>query len=140
MAMNETRFYTPQEAETAFYAAFIKRDVNAMMAVWAGDDNISCIHPLGAILKGREAIRDAWEAMFRNAPEMHFMINERSRTQNVELAVHIVEEHIRIKNEPPGAPVFATNIYRLTEVGWRMVLHHASPSPPPPKPERLTLH
>lgn len=138
--MTETRYYTPQEAEAAFYAAFIKRDVNAMMAVWAGDDNITCIHPLGPVQKGRDAVRDSWESMFRNAPDMQFVINERSRNQSGELAIHIVEEHIRVNNAPPAAPVFATNVYRLTEAGWRMVLHHASPSPSPAKPEKQTLH
>ena len=53
--MSETRFYTPQEAEAAFYAAFIKRDINAMMAVWAEDDNVACIHPLGQIITGHQA-------------------------------------------------------------------------------------
>lgn len=138
--MSEMRFDTPQEAEAAFYAAFIKRDVNAMMAVWAEDDDIICIHPIGTILKGREAIRESWEGMFRNAPEMQFVINERSRSQNNGLAIHTVEEHIHINRAPPSAPVHATNVYRLTEVGWRMVLHHSSPSPSLTKPDTPTLH
>jgi hypothetical protein len=33
-----------------------------------------------------------------------------------------------------------TNIYRLTEGGWRMILHHASPASPSAKPESKTLH
>src|SRR3989344_2547108 len=75
--MSENRYETPQEAEAAFYAAFIKRDVNAMMEVWAADENISCIHPLGPILTGRTAVRESWEAVFRNSPEMQIMINGR---------------------------------------------------------------
>ncbi len=138
--MSDTRYDTPQEAEAAFYAAFIKRDVNAMMEVWAGDDNISCIHPLGPILTGRAAIRESWEAIFRNSPDMQIMINGRSRGQNGGFAIHVVEEHIRAGNEPPAAPVHATNVYRLTEAGWRMVLHHASSSPPPSKTDTPTLH
>ena len=138
--MIETRFYTPQEAEAAFYDAFIKRDASAMMAVWAEDDAITCIHPIGAILKGREAIRESWESMFRNAPEMTFVITDRSRSQNGDLAIHTVEEHIRLGNKPATAPVHATNVFRLTEAGWRLVLHHASPSPPPSRPDTPTLH
>ena len=139
-SMTEKRFHTPREAETAFYAAFIKRDVDAMMAVWAESDNISCVHPLGQIVTGRTAVRDSWESIFRNSPDMQFMITERSRTQNGEIAVHIVEEHIRTKSEPPTAPMQVTNIYRLTESGWRMILHHASPASPPAKTESKTLH
>ena len=138
--MSETRFHTPQEAEAAFYAAFMKHDVNAMMTVWAGNEKITCIHPLGAVLMGREAIRDSWVAIFRNAPDMQVIISEQSRVQEGELAIHIVEEHIRVKNEAPGRPVYATNVYRLTETGWRMVLHHAAPSPPPTKADTPTLH
>ena len=89
--MSETRFYTPQEAEAAFYAAFMKHDVNAMMAVWGGDEKITCIHPLGPVLTGREAIRDAWAAIFRNAPDMQVIITELSRMQEGELAIHVVE-------------------------------------------------
>lgn len=139
-SMTEKRFQSPREAETAFYAAFIKRDVDAMMTVWAESDDISCIHPLGAILTGRAAVRESWETIFRNSPEMQFMITERTRTQNGEVAVHVVEEHIRAKNEPPSAPMQVTNIYRLTEGGWRMIVHHASPASTPAKPEPKTLH
>ena len=139
--MGETRYETPQEAEAAFYAAFIKRDVNAMMEVWAADDNISCIHPLGPILTGRAAIRESWEAIFRNAPDIQIMINGRSRGHDGAFAIHVVEEHLRVANEAPGNPMHATNIYHLTDSGWRMVLHHASPSPPPAaKADTPTLH
>jgi ketosteroid isomerase-like protein len=139
--MSETRYATPQEAETAFYAAFIKRDVNAMMRVWAEDDSISCIHPLGPVLTGRAAVRESWEAIFRNSPEMHITVNGRSRGQDGVFAIHVLEEHISVGKEPPGAPVYATNVYHLTGNGWRMVLHHASPSPPPAaKAETPTLH
>ena len=139
--MSETRYETPQEAEAAFYAAFIKRDVNAMMEVWAMDDSISCIHPLGPILVGRAAIRESWEGIFRNSPEMQIMINGRSRGHDGAFAIHVVEEHVRAANEAPGNPMHATNVYHLTDSGWRMVLHHASPSPPPAaKAGTPTLH
>ena len=138
--MSEKQFETPMEAEAAFYAAFIKRDVDAMMAVWAEDDNVNCIHPHGPILTGRTAIRDSWEMIFRHSPEMQIMINGRSRGQDGSFAIHIVEEHVRAGNEPPGTPLHATNVYHLTDTGWRMVLHHASPSPPPSKNDSPTLH
>lgn len=138
--MSDANFNTPQAVETAFYAAFIKRDVEAMMQVWAPDDRITCIHPLGQILTGRAAIRESWEAIFRNSPEMHVMLHTRSRGQDGKFAIHVVEEHIRAGNEPPGTPIHATNVYHLTDNGWRMVLHHASPASVPPKPEKQTLH
>lgn len=138
--MSETRFYTPQEAETAFYTAFMKRDVEAMMTVWAEDESITCIHPVGPVRIGREAVRESWRAVFRGSPEMQFLVEERSRVQGDALAVHVVHEHIRVGNVPPQPPVIATNAYRLTENGWRMILHHASPSPAPAADEPKTLH
>ena len=134
----ETRFDTPQAAEAAFYDAFISHNVDAMMAVWADDDDIACIHPLGTVQTGRTAIRESWEIIFRNTPQIKIIINERARTRQNAIAVHVVEEHIHIKGQESRPPVLATNTYRLTDAGWRIVLHHASPSPA--KQERQTLH
>ncbi len=138
--MSENRYATPQEAEDAFYAAFIKRDVHAMMSVWAEDEDIACIHPLSPMTTGVAAVRASWESIFRHSPPMKFMINEKSRLEDSKLAVHIVEEHIHVNNEPARPPVLATHVYRLTDNGWRMILHHASPSPKSSKQEKQTLH
>lgn len=138
--MSELRFASPREAEVAFYAAFLQRNVDAMMAVWADDDAIVCIHPLGITHTGREAVRRSWQAVFRHAPPMKFAVEGRQQVENAGLAVHVVHEHIHVENTPPGAPVIATNVYRLTPDGWRMVLHHASPGPTPKKQTTKTLH
>jgi len=138
--MSENRYATPQEAEDAFYAAFIKRDVNAMMSVWAEDEDIACIHPLSPMVTGVAAVRGSWENIFRHSPPMKFMITQTSRLEDANLAVHIVEEHIQVNNEPTHAPVLATHVYRLTDNGWRMILHHASPSPKSNKQDKQTLH
>ena len=139
---SKVQFATPQEAEAAFYAALLKRDVEAMMAVWAEDAHIACIHPLGALSIGRAAIRESWVSIFRHSPSMKFTIKKRSHTRGGALAVHVVEEHIRVGDEPPRSPILATNAYRLTDAGWRMLLHHASPAPVPvsTKSEPRTLH
>ena len=36
-------FPTPQDAETAFYEAFERGDIAAMMAVWAEADDVVCL-------------------------------------------------------------------------------------------------
>lgn len=138
--MSPTRFYTPQEAEAAFYAAFAKQDLAAMMAVWADDPQIACILPLGPKLIGPEAVRAGWETIFHHSPQMQLLIEEQGRAQDGALAVHTVQEHIRIGGETSQAPVLVTNIYRLTDGGWRMILHHASPAPQPRKQRKKTLH
>ena len=54
-----------------------------------------------------------------------------------------VIEHIAVRDdESVRAPVVATNVYVRGALGWRMVLHHASPAPPErgTEPPRKTLH
>lgn len=136
--MTEASYHTPKEAEAAFYAAFQERNLDAMMAVWASDQDIVCVHPAGSMLIGREAIRASWEEIFRHGPEMKFVIDERALAHDASVAMHVVQEHIRIAQEMQP-PVFVTNVYRRTDQGWRMVLHHASPSPRTPQ-QKNTLH
>jgi ketosteroid isomerase-like protein len=140
--VNRPFFGTPQEAEAAFYRAFSQRDLVAMMGVWADGDDIVCIHPGGQTVIGNEAIRKSWAELFQNAPDMQFVVAEKQRSQSDRLAVHVVHEHIRSGGELARGPILATNVYRLTAAGWRMVLHHASPgsseTPPPERPQ--TLH
>jgi len=139
--VGRTPFYTPQEAESAFYRAFQRRDVNAMMAVWSDDTDIVCVHPGGPMLIGRDAVRASWEEIFRRAPEMQFTVAESHRTASAALALHVVQEHIRVGSDNAPAPVLVTNAYRLTDTGWRMILHHASPAPTPAPGDRpATLH
>jgi uncharacterized protein (TIGR02246 family) len=134
--MNDTRFYSAEEAEAAFYRAFERRDLDAMMAVWADEASIVCVHPGGPMLIGREAVRASWEQILGGGA-MSFVVQEVRREIRDRLAVHVVQEHIRAGDERPGPPVLVTNVYRLTDHGWRMILHHASPSPRPARPKGM---
>ena len=51
-------------------------------------------------------------------------------TANAELALHSVLERIDVPTDdgPRTAWVVATNVYRRTTFGWRMIAHHASPA------------
>ena len=48
---------TPDETEAQFYEALQRGDLDRVMAVWADDDDIACIHPSGPRLLGLHAIR-----------------------------------------------------------------------------------
>lgn len=128
--MSEANLETPAQAETAFYAAFESADLEAMMAVWSTGDNIVCIHPHGPRLTGAVEIRDSWRQIMANSPRMHFRIDELNSFRSEELAIRFVNEHIHIgSNAAPEFTILATNVYRRTSEGWRIVLHHASPTP-----------
>jgi ketosteroid isomerase-like protein len=62
---------TPEEAEAAFYAALARADLDALMALWADDEEIVCIHPGAPRLIGHAAIR-CTEAIFeRGSVQLH---------------------------------------------------------------------
>jgi ketosteroid isomerase-like protein len=120
-------FTTPDEAENAFYTAFANTDLEAMMAVWLDSDTVSCVHPVGPRISGQQAVRAGW-AEIRNTGSLKFRLGDVSRTQDGLLAIHVLHEHISVPGESAERPpAVATNIYQLTEQGWRMLLHHASP-------------
>ena len=72
-------FQTPDEAEAAFYKAFEQGDLEAMMAVWM-DGEIVCIHPMGTLLTGTQAVRTGWQQLFTN-----FLINSYKRINFVDI-------------------------------------------------------
>jgi len=123
-------FATPTEAEEAFYLAFNRRNLTAMMAIWLHADHVQCIHPGGPRLQGIEAIRHSWQQIFQQGEPLQFHIVRHQCTQAANLAIHNVSEQIQSKqlNPDASAEVIATNIYELTAEGWRIILHHASPA------------
>ena len=130
VTMSQSGYATPEEAEQAFYAAFEKADLQAMMAVWADSDFVECIHPMGSRVQGRAAVLDSWQEIFEGGLRVQLRLSNVHRTQDSLLAIHVVYEHLRVPGQPSEyPPVIATNIYQLLEQGWFMVQHHASPSP-----------
>ncbi|HLF39720.1 MAG TPA: nuclear transport factor 2 family protein [Burkholderiales bacterium] len=145
--MKKALFASPQDAESAFYEALTKADLDSMMAVWADDDDIYCVHPNGARVSGVESVRESWRQIFASGQTLRFQLRESQHVQGMMLSVHSVYEHITIAGETRARnPVIATNVYLRTERGWRMVAHHASPAPAAgdPEPRRAappkTLH
>ena len=49
---------------------------------------------------------------------------------------HVVEVLAAVPPQGPPHGVSATNVYELTDGGWRMVLHHATPMTEPEQRER----
>ena len=128
--MKKTLYASPQDAEAAFYEALTKADLDAMMAVWADDDDIYCVHPNGARIAGVEQVRESWRKIFAGGQTLRFQLRDQQYVQGMMLSVHCVYEHITVAGEQrPRGPVVATNVYLRTERGWRMVAHHASPAP-----------
>ena len=123
-------FATPQDCEAAFYEALERSDLEAMMLVWSEDEEVLCVHPGGARVTGLAAIREIWRQMFAGGPRLSVTVAQIVGTQAMMMAVHSVHEFISMKDQPrPANPVVATNVYTRSGNGWRMIVHHASPTP-----------
>ena len=57
---------SPEDAEAQFYEALRDGDLERLMAVWADDEEIVCVHPGGTRITGVHAIRASFEAIFAN--------------------------------------------------------------------------
>lgn len=128
--MTSKLFPTPQDCEAAFYEALEKADLELMMSVWSEDEDVVCIHPGGLRLNGHAAIREAWRQMFAGGPRLTVHVGQLQALQSMMMVTHSVHEFISARGESrPAAPVVATNVYMRSGNGWKMVMHHASPSP-----------
>jgi ketosteroid isomerase-like protein len=127
MSDSEAGFSTPEAAEEAFYMAFADCDIQAMAKVWAMSEVI-CIHPGSTALVGYDAVMRSWTNILTNAEPPNMRIEVLSRYVSIDLAVHLVEEHIKPGEGTPGTTlvVLATNIYRREQDEWRILEHHAS--------------
>lgn len=123
-------FERSEEAEEAFYAAFGAARLDEMMRVWADDGDAVCIHPGGPRLTGLAEIRHSWGLIFTDSLPRSFSLRGRVIMGDEQQRIHLLEENIRVPGTTFVAPpVLATNVYRRSAAGWRMVLHHASVAP-----------
>jgi ketosteroid isomerase-like protein len=121
-------FPTPDQAATAFYDAFERADLAAMMAVWAESDEVVCVHPRGPRLVGFEAVRQSWAQIFAGGTRLRVVTSDACTFEGPSIAVQTVIERVDLPGmEAEAAAVCATNVFELTENGWRLVIHHASP-------------
>lgn len=119
------------DIEAAFYEALQSGDIDKLMACWADEDDIVCVHPGGSRLLGAGAIRTAFEAMFAHG-SIRAHAEKVRKVESMGASLHSVLERIEVMTEegPRHAYVIASNVYHKTAQGWRLVAHHASPGTP----------
>lgn len=120
------------EVETGFYEALQSGDIERLMACWANEEDIICVHPGGPRLIGAVAIRHSFEIMFGHGPIRSFP-ERLHKLETITSAVHNLIERVEIYTAEGAQIAFvtSTNVYMRTAEGWRMVAHHASPGTPP---------
>ncbi len=128
-----THFATALEAQSAFYKAFQNADLAQMMAVWAEEEDIVCIHPGGTRHTGIAEVRESWRQIFSRGPELRFELVAARTIPGRMTSIHSVYERITAAKGPSSATsVVATNIFALSDHGWQMLVHHASQVPDHP--------
>lgn len=129
MPSKKTHNGSAVETEAAFYDALNRADLESLMALWADDDEIVCVHPGGVRLIGHAAIRASWSAILEHGG-LHILPSQLHETHTLMSSVHtVVEGNTAASGEP--AHLMATNVYAKTPKGWRIVLHHVSIAPGP---------
>ncbi len=128
---------SPDDVEAALYEALQRGDLEALMAVWADDDEILCVHPGGGRVVGSGAIRASFEAIFSNGG-IPVQVEQVRRLETLDSALHHLVEKVQVAGadgQQQVAWVMTTNFYVKTALGWRLASHHASPGtlkPPGP--------
>ncbi len=124
---DQVTFENAEAAESAFYAAFSSGDHVGMMAVWASDVEIVCVHPMGPRLMDRDLISASWVQILAGQPHRNIDIQLITSWTDTNLAIRVVNEIISLPtSELQFTPVLATNVYRSSGNSWHIVEHHAS--------------
>ena len=107
-------------ANRLFYEAFSRRDLAAMVRVWATEHAVSCVHPGWHVLRGREAVLSSFRAILSSSDSPDLHASDEVVVLVGDTAVVTCHEHVR------GAEVAATNVFVREREGWKMISHHAS--------------
>lgn len=133
-------FATPEDVEAAFYEAIARGDLEAMMAVWAEDEEVACIHPTGQHLSGLAAVREGWRQILKPS-RMQIEATVVLKWQGMLMVAHQLVETLRLGHEMAG-PLLVTHVYLRGPHGWRLACRHCSASArsAPPEMEGRILH
>ncbi|MCU7842798.1 MAG: nuclear transport factor 2 family protein [Candidatus Thiodiazotropha sp. (ex Monitilora ramsayi)] len=123
---------SPQDAEDAYYDAIDDQDLEAMMSVWEESDETLCLLPMMPAQRGTGAIRQCWEPFLQGDMKFDIEIKHLSWIESGEIAIHLVEERVKVPGQGEPQSVYASNIFRKGSEGWRLLMHQNSPTPPPP--------
>jgi ketosteroid isomerase-like protein len=114
--------------EQAFYEALRHGDLEQLMACWAEDDEVACVHPGGARLLGLRSIRESFHELLSQGG-LHIEVRQLHRIHAGGCSIHSLVERVEVITREgwQHGYLLATNVYALTPRGWRMLVHHASP-------------
>ncbi len=119
-----------EAANAEFYAAFEAVDLDRMRAVWDDGEDTSCVHPGWQEVRGTSRIMRSWAVIFANTSYIQFFLTDVDVVESGDLAVVRCTENIltSVTEADGDGAVLAVNVFRRRPDGWRLWLHHGSPS------------
>ena len=109
-------------ANDVYYTAFADGDVEAMNDIWAHATPVTCLHPGGPVIEGRDAILDSWREILTSGQTLDFVCHDAKAHVVGDLAWVTCLEVIG-----DGA-LAATNIFTRENDSWKIVHHQAGPT------------
>jgi SnoaL-like domain len=120
-----------RDVNERFYRALETLDLDAMDALWSHERWVRCVHPGSDAIVGWEHVRRSWQEIFASTRWIRVTPTAVDVTLLGAIGLVACSENITAANEGDVglAVAQATNLFQRTTLGWRMVVHHASPSP-----------
>jgi ketosteroid isomerase-like protein len=122
---------TPQDAEDAFYDAIDDRDAERLRAVWEDSPDIACLLPMQPMLHGAD-VHEAFRPITDGEVQLDIQVRHIRWLEAGDMAIHFLEERVDVPGNQPQPAIYAMNIFRKGDNGWRLLVHQNSPTPPPP--------
>ena len=110
------------DANEVFYRLIRTGDYLAMEDLWARYRPISCSHPGGMMLIGREAVMQSWHQILAHDPPAIWPEEQQAVVRGSSAFVLTIER-------AEGAELMATNGFVLEGGFWRMINHQAIQMP-----------
>ena len=128
------------EANQNFYNAFNKSDIELMIEIWLNDSASQCIHPGWDVLIGFENIMTSWQKIFAAAQDLEIKLSHVDVTASENLAWVTCQENLFsiVSSGVQLSKVHSTNLFKMMNGEWKMILHHASPVSGLPAIEKIS--
>ena len=112
-----------------FYDAFNKNDIELMIGIWLNDPISQCIHPGWDVLIGFENIMTSWQKIFAAAQDLEIKLSHVDVTASENLAWVTCQENLFsiVSSGVQLSKVHSTNLFKMMNGEWKMILHHTSP-------------
>jgi len=121
------------EANRQFYRAFAALEIEKMDEIWLHEDWVKCVHPGWELIIGWDGVSDSWRRIFENTGGMRVSARDVQIRVLGDISWVSCTENLAIFLDSSSAPVTATttatNLFFRVGSDWRMVHHHASPTP-----------